>query len=127
MALSAKLASILRAQHGLKAADLALMTEPEGWAVVYSQRQMRDPQTFTICFTGFDPAQKDLLTEVAEAVGMQVVTKVNKCLSALCAGADAGPVKLKRASEFQIPVISKDQFDMLIRDGELTSPGSELV
>ncbi|EMD6530434.1 BRCT domain-containing protein [Citrobacter freundii] len=64
----------------------------------------------TICFTGFGKKDKNELIEIAKARGYVVRSDVTKDLNYLCCGENAGPSKIKKASQQGSEVLSTEQF-----------------
>ncbi|WP_345850863.1 BRCT domain-containing protein [Shewanella algae] len=72
-----------------------------------------------ICFTGFDAVDRQNLINLAESAGMIARKNITKNLHLVCAGQNAGPTKIARASEFNIPVIDPDVFDLMLTNHQL--------
>ena len=95
------------------------MTEADGWAWVYANAKPRKERVDQICFTGFPDAEKSELASRAGEHKLEVVGSVTKALAFLCAGPNAGPVKLKKAREQGVCVLSRSQFEHLLETGEI--------
>lgn len=101
------------------AAEIDAMTDTEGWQWVYSHASPRKEKLPAICFTGFSPSEKTELSQLASGAGLRVVTGVSSVVSFLCAGANAGPVKLEHAHDYGIPIMSRAQFLHFLDTGEI--------
>lgn len=87
------------------------MSDHEGWAWIYANRPpKRDQGLPEICFTGFGASRKTELKEIATDRGFKCVTDVTRSLAFLCAGENAGPNKIKKASQQGVPIISEEEF-----------------
>jgi|SRR3989344_1321404 len=117
---SEKVAKILRAKSNLTDEKITAMTEREAWAWIYSQRPPKTEEKLDqICFTGFDQTIRALLELKAREAHLEVVKSVTKNLRYLCAGANAGPSKLKKAKQLHVTLMSAEQFENMIGTGEL--------
>jgi len=116
---SERLMRILIAKSPYTPAQIETMTEAEGWRWVYEHAKPAREKTTTICFTGFGQNERDELEALATGVHLHVVGSVTKSLSLLCAGEYAGPMKLAKAKEQGIPVVTRDQFMNLVKTGEM--------
>ena len=58
-----------------------------------------------VCFTGFSKKDKENLIELAKKNDLFVRTEITKKLGLLVCGDNAGPSKLKKASEMNIPKV----------------------
>ena len=58
-----------------------------------------------VCFTGFSKKDKENLIELAKKNDLFVRTEVTKKLGLLVCGDNAGPSKIKKASEMNIPKV----------------------
>lgn len=77
-----------------------------------------------ICFTGFEQQRKDQLWSAAIDAGLRPVASVTVKLAFLVCGANAGPVKVRKARERGIYVLREDQALALFETGEL--PDSQI-
>lgn len=91
--------------------EMESMSDKEGWAWIYASRPPKlgnySPE---ICFTGFGASRKAELQAIAKERGFKCVTDVTKAITFLCAGENAGPSKIKKASEQGVPIISEEEF-----------------
>ena len=118
---SAKLLNALRSRTKLTSKEIELLTEREGWDIIYSlSNSNKKPleEKPAICFTGFTNDEKDLLVEIAIAHNFHVTQKVIKSLSLLVCGDEPGTVKLETAKEQQTTIITKKEFLDLIESGD---------
>ena len=119
-AISEKLRRILLAKSPFEPAAIDAMSEPEGWAWVYSQQKathgVKAPE---VCFTGFSALEKSELEELAASVNLKAVAGVTKGLLFLVAGANAGPAKLAKARSQGTPVLDRQTFERFAETGEL--------
>jgi BRCT domain type II-containing protein len=116
---SEKLTRILVAKSQFSATDIDRMTEAEGWRWVYAQARPSTEKLPTICFTGFSAAEKQVLCAAAEGAHLRVVHTVNASLSFLCVGDNAGPAKLVKAKEHEVLIMTRQEFDSFLENGEL--------
>lgn len=95
--LSEKLLRILKAKSPFTDAQLASMTEAEGWRWVYGQPK-RAENRHLVCFTGFPADEKAELVAHASSAGIEVVGSVTKRMTVLVTGAAPGPSKLEKGA-----------------------------
>jgi BRCT domain type II-containing protein len=95
------------------------MSDAEGWDWIYANASPRREKLPSICFTGFGQAEKDELSTQAIAARFRIVPSVNGSLAFLCAGESAGPVKMARAKQFGITLLTRTQFEALLETGEI--------
>lgn len=120
MNLSEKLSRILRSKTDLTNEQLEQMTEREGWAVVYSLRsQETKEKKVEVCFTGFSPADKKELIQIANDNDIHVAKSVTKGLMFLCCGGNAGPSKMAKAEKQGVKLIDKETFFNILETGEI--------
>ncbi len=115
------LTRILHAKSSLTAEQIEAMTEAEGWNWVYchaSPHKHKDTSP-AICFTGFSPTEKEELSKLATGAGLRVVSGVSSLLLCLCTGDNPGPVKLEKARDFRIPIMSRAEFLHFLDTGEI--------
>ncbi len=115
-----KVTRILRSKSNFSDEEIAEMTDREGWAWIYGNRPSKKRNSKNqICFTGFNPAEKDRLIEIAIKSGMHIAKSVTKSLDFLCIGSNAGPAKLKKAKEQETIILTEEQFNRMLETGEL--------
>jgi NAD-dependent DNA ligase len=120
MNLSEKLSRILRSKTDLTDEQLEQMTEREGWAVVYSLRsQETKEKKVEVCFTGFSPADKKELIQIANDNNIHIAKSITKGLMFLCCGGNAGPSKMVKAEKQGVKLIDKETFFNILETGEL--------
>ncbi|MDN3665602.1 BRCT domain-containing protein [Algibacter miyuki] len=120
MNLSEKLSRILRSKTDLDDEQLEQMTEREGWAIVYSLRsQEAKKKKVEVCFTGFSPADKKELIQIANDNDIHIAKSVTKGLMFLCCGGNAGPSKMEKAERQGVKLIDKETFFNIIETGEI--------
>lgn len=109
---SERVAAILRSRGApFSEEEIASMKDAEGWAWIYADSPARTKDTREqICFTGFEPWDKERLKELAERMDFRVVTGVTKKLKYLCWGEAPGPVKLAKAKDQGVEMISAAEF-----------------
>lgn len=120
--LSEKLKRILFAKSNLTEEQIALISEAEGWRLVYqltANKAAKKTDQFQVCFTGFGTSEKEMLIKSAEDVHLTVVTSVTKKLQMLIAGDNAGPSKLEAAKKQNVRILNKEQFLDFLETGEL--------
>lgn len=120
MPLSEKLIRILKSKTDLTDEQLEQMTEREGWDVVYSLRsQETKEEKIEVCFTGFSPAYKKELIQIANDNDIHVAKSVTKGLMFLCCGGNAGPSKMAKAEKQGVKLIDKEAFFNILETGEI--------
>ncbi len=118
--LSEKVTRILK-KRGLSSELISSMSENAAWDYVYQSAEPKKEKVVEVCFTGFSDSEKSELAQLATAARLRVVTRVTKSLSFLCAGENAGPMKLEQAKEQQAIVMSRRQFEHFLQTGEIAS------
>ena len=118
MALSEKLTRILRSNTVLSELELNHLTERQGWDIVYELKPKIERKV-EICFTGFSPTEKSLLTKFAEENNFHIAKSITVNLNFLCCGENAGPSKIKKAEEQNVILLNADEFRNLIETGEI--------
>jgi NAD-dependent DNA ligase len=63
-----------------------------------------------VCFTGFRPDDRARLEKLAEKTGYHVVTEVTVRLKVLVTGEAPGPVKLEKARQRRVEILSEAEF-----------------
>ncbi|KPF70329.1 hypothetical protein IP84_00805 [beta proteobacterium AAP99] len=121
---SEKLTRILLSKSPFSEAEIAAMSEDEGWAWVYANPEPRREVRPQVCFTGFRAADKPALAATAERVGLEVVDAVTKGLTYLVAGENAGPAKLDKARKQGVAIMDRTAFERLAETGEVPSPSA---
>jgi len=118
MALSEKLTRILRSNTVLSELELNNLTERQGWDIVYALKPKAERKV-EICFTGFSPTEKDVLTKFAEKNNFHIAKSITVNLNFLCCGENAGPSKMKKAEEQNVILLNAEEFRNLIETGEI--------
>lgn len=118
MNLSSKLLSIIKSKTDLTEIEIENLTEKKGWEIVYSLKEKKVPKV-EICFTGFNPLEKEKLNKLAIEKGFHVAKSVTINLNFLCCGSNAGESKIKKALEQNVIVISVEEFYNLLETGEI--------
>ena len=117
---SARVASILRAKSKMSEAEIEALSDKEAWAWIYSQRPRKTAEKLDqICFTGFNPTDRNALEAMARESHLEVVKSVTKKLRYLCTGPNAGPAKLIKAKDQHVILMSPEQFENMLETGEL--------
>jgi hypothetical protein len=83
------------------------------------RKKVNEEKSLEICFSGFKAPAKKMLEDLARSKKLLVRTAVTKNLDLLCIGETAGPVKMKKAEDQGVCVITPDQLYDLVRDGVL--------
>lgn len=113
-------AAILAANTDLTKAEIAVLSTPEAWRIIYSLRTPKTPDhRLEVCFTGFGASRRGELEELASAKSFKVVTAVTKQLAFLIGGENAGPAKLAKAAAQGVQVLTAEQFVKLAEHGEV--------
>ena len=109
MLISKKLLQILRARTELTQEELSVISEKEGWDIVY-KNQPKKENKIEICFTGFSPLRRTELEIVAIKNNLKVVKSVTVSLDYLCVGGNAGPSKVEKAKKQKVTLITDLEF-----------------
>ena len=64
----------------------------------------------TVCYTGFTDADKAVLREISDELGMAVKTSISRRVELLVCGPNAGPAKIRKCEELSIPVVDIEDF-----------------
>src|SRR5262249_45375507 len=86
---SAKVTMILKSKTDISDEQIAVLSDKEAWGLVYT---LKPPKTQLqkavnqICFTGFSPADKARLSQIAMDQGLDVVKSVTRALAYLVTG-----------------------------------------
>ena len=119
-----RVTAILKSKTDLSDEQIARLSDAEAWRLVYAAKAPKSKQpdeTAQICFTGFSPADKDRLGQIATARGLDVVKSVTHSLRFLVTGPNAGPAKCKKAREKDAVIMNEEQFARFLHDGEIPS------
>lgn len=116
---SEKLTRILKARSPFSSEQIEALTDAEGWDWVYAHASPGKEKLPEICFTGFSLMKKAELAERARNVLFRVVVTITKTLSFLCVGENAGPVKVEKAKEHKVTILTRVQFNNLLETCEL--------
>lgn len=114
-----KVTQILKSRSKFSAEQISEMSDAQGWEWIYANAKPKKEKLSQICFTGFSIAEKEELSALAKSTNLEVVASVTKSLAFLCAGDNAGPAKLKKATDQGTTVLTKDNFLHLIETGEI--------
>ena len=118
-----RITRILKAKSGLSTEEIAQMNDREAWAWLYAhfppKTKRHKKNLAEICFTGFSASERAVLEQEALEAHLDVVKSVTRQLRYLVAGPNAGPTKIKMASEQEAVVLTLDQFRAMLETGEL--------
>lgn len=78
------------------------------------------PETFDVHFTGFKKDDKSELEKLASDAGMDVRKSVTKALKLLCYGYNASQMKMDKAREMGVIILSEKQFRGFLDTGDFT-------
>jgi DNA polymerase III subunit epsilon len=134
-----RVAMILRSRTDLSDDQIAQLSDAEGWQLIYTlkppNRQVQK-KTSQICFTGFSSSEKDRLSQLAAADGLDVMKSVTQSLAYLVVGPNTGPLaylvvgpntgpaKLRSAREHDVVIMNEGQFSQFLLDGSTPDLGS---
>jgi NAD-dependent DNA ligase len=94
--------------------QLRAMHDSECWRWIYANFPPKGnplaPLKPEICFTGFRPDDRARLERLAEKAGYHVVTDVTVGLKVLVSGEAPGPVKLEKARQQRVEILSEAEF-----------------
>jgi NAD-dependent DNA ligase len=116
---SEELARILRAKCGLSEAEIAAISDADGWKLVYANKPPTEGKRYEICFTGFSEPEKNELTQIAAERGMAVMTTVTRHLDCLCVDPYPRPSKLEKAQRQNVQFMFADEFKLMLDTGEV--------
>ena len=116
---SDKVTRILKAKSSFSQEQIAVMSDEEGWAWIYSQRSPPKEQLLQVCFTGFSVTEKEELIALAKRHRLAIAASVTRSLALLCVGENAGPEKLKKAKAQGVKLLTRSQFEDMLETGEL--------
>jgi NAD-dependent DNA ligase len=114
-----KVTRILKARSAFTLEQIEAMTDSQGWEWIYANAKPKKERRSQVCFTGFSVAEKAALVDAAFNAKLEVVDSVTKNLAFLCAGENAGPVKLAKAKEQGVCILDRSQFVNLLETGEI--------
>ena len=117
-----RITQILMVKCGLTAEAVAAMTDREGWAYLYKKfpaKTKRKKHSAAICFTGFSAADRAALEDEARDSHLDVVGNVIMQLRYLVTGPNAGPTKIKKATDLEVVILTVDQYRNMLTTGEL--------
>lgn len=118
MNLSNKLISILKSKTTLTENELQNLNEKQGWQIVYSLKEKKEPK-IEICFTGYNPIEKEQLTSLAIEKGFHIAKSITVNLNFLCCGSNAGESKIKKANEQNVILLNTEELHNLFDTGEI--------
>jgi len=102
------------------------MEDGECWRWIYAhfppKAKCPTPSKPDICFTGFRPDDRTRLEALAEQGGYHVVTGVTVRLKVLVTGEAPGPVKLTKARQQRVEILSEAEFITRISGGNSGLP-----
>lgn len=102
--------------------ELERMTDREGWTWMYANHPPKSKRARSrlpeLCFTGFTDEEKDSLAAMASS-HFKVVTGVTIKLHYLVIGRYPGPMKLQKANDQGVEILTEDQFHELLHTGAL--------
>lgn len=115
---SPKLIQILRSRSDLTDAQIIDLTDDQAWAIVYEldaqEKEKRDAERKpTVCFTGFNKADKAAIEANAIQRGLKPVQNVSNSLDYLVLGETPGHSKVAKAGELEISILYAHEFDQL--------------
>lgn len=126
---SEKVSRILATKTELTTEQIAALSDADAWGIVYSLRTIKTERLKKenqVCFTGFSPANKSRLQQIATDAGLEVVKSVTRDLSYLITGPSAGPAKCKLALEQEAILMTEEQFASFLNDGVIPLDTSEV-
>ena len=84
-----------------------------------TKRNTNTTGSLEVCFTGFNKADKEQLTALAESKNMYIRTSVTTNLHFLCCGYNAGPSKIEKSRHQGVIVLTENQFRLMLETGEI--------
>ena len=98
--------------------EMDAMSDREGWSWIYANPRPAGAKKEEVCFTGFRPNEKAELMAIAQESGFHVAKSVTQNLRYLCAGANAGPAKLRKAEDQGVVVVDAAGFRAICAGGD---------
>lgn len=116
--LNPQLIQILRSRSDLTDAQIIELTDDDAWKIVYEidarEKAERDAnRRETVCFTGFNKADKSKLEKIANENGLKSVSGVSKSLGYLVIGDTPGESKISKAETAGIKILQAHEFEQL--------------
>ena len=115
---SPKLIQILRSKSDLTDEQIIELSEEQGWKFVYeieakekADRAANRKQT--VCFTGFNKADKAALEDSATSRGLKPVGSVSKNLDYLVLGETPGESKVAKAEAAEVRILQAHEWEQL--------------
>ena len=105
---------------GITEAQIAVLDDGRAWQLLYEiearDRVTRRPKNTLpeICFTGFNPPDKDALSALATEHGYMPKDTVTAKLKILVTGPNAGPSKLTKARTQGCQILSEVEFRSMV-------------
>ncbi len=120
---SEKPTMILKSKTDMTSEEIAVLSDGEAWALIYSNRKARTERPkdnrLQVCFTGFGASKKEELTNLAHDNRLKAVNSVTMELDFLVGGENAGPKKIEKAEAQGAQFLNERQFLGLIETGEI--------
>ena len=117
---SERVTGVLLSKTDMTPEEIAALSEPQAWRLVYAMAPPRLEKKVEVCFTGFNLTGKATLGALAEEAGLQVVKSVTRNLGLLVCGPNAGPKKLEKAAEQGTAVVDAAEFERFLETGEIS-------
>lgn len=117
---SDRVVAILLEKTDIPEREIQQLSEAEAWRIVYSLKNQPKPHKTEICFTGFRPAHREDLEEIAIHMGLQVRKSVTQNLNILVAGDNPGPTKLETAQRRgNVIIMNESEYLRFTETGEV--------
>ena len=115
---SPKLIQILRSKSDLTDEQIIALTDEQGWKLVYEiesklKAEREANRKETVCFTGFNKADKTALEAAATERGMKPVGSVSKNLGYLVLGETPGESKITKAEGAGVKILQAHEWEQL--------------
>jgi len=117
---SPKLIQILRSRSTLSDEQIIELTDEQAWELIYEidarEKSERDANRKpTVCFTGFNRADKAAMEAIAMQRGLKPVQGVSMSLDYLVLGETPGATKISKAEEAGAKVFHAHEFEQLFQ------------
>ena len=118
---SPKLIQILRSRSTLSDEQIIELTDEQAWELIYEidarEKAERDANRKpTVCFTGFNKADKAAMEATAVQRGLKPVQNVSQSLNYLVLGETPGKTKISKAEEAGTEILHAHEYEELFQD-----------
>jgi NAD-dependent DNA ligase len=113
-----KLIQILRSRSDLTDDQIIGLSDDQAWDLIYEiddreKAERAANRKPTVCFTGFNKADKAAMEDAATKVGLKPVQNVSMSLEYLVLGETPGQTKIAKAEEAEVKILHAHEFEQL--------------